>query len=80
MGSVVVTGTSTGIGWGITNILMFSGLQEGRRGASHGVPLVFDVTDEDTRRRKALRPSVLLSPGHCWNFRATTSASRSTPI
>ena len=60
MRSVVVTGTSTGIGWGTTKVLIARGFRvfgsvrkkadAERLSAEFGnafVPLVFDVTDED---------------------------------
>jgi NAD(P)-dependent dehydrogenase (short-subunit alcohol dehydrogenase family) len=59
MQSVVVTGVSTGIGWGITKVLIQSGFrvfgsvrktQDAERLSSefgeHFVPLLFDITDE----------------------------------
>ena len=59
MRSVVVTGTSTGIGWGIAKVLIVNGFRvfgsvrktsDAERLAAefgeHFVPLVFDVTDE----------------------------------
>src|ERR1700752_1458432 len=60
MRSVVVTGTSTGIGWGTTKVLIARGFRvfgsvrkkadAERLSAEFGtafVPLIFDVTDED---------------------------------
>ena len=67
MHSVVVTGTSTGIGWGTTKVLIARGFRvfgsvrkktdAERLSAEFGsafLPLVFDVTDEDAvgRRRR----------------------------
>src|SRR6478609_3225392 len=68
MRSVVVTGTSTGIGWGITKVLIARGFRVfgsvrkkadaerlvGEFGAAF-VPLVFDVTDEDAVGSAAAR-------------------------
>ena len=68
MRSVVVTGTSTGIGWGTTKVLIARGFRvfgsvrkkadAERLSAEFGaafVPLVFDVTDEDAVGSAAAR-------------------------
>ena len=68
MRSVVVTGTSTGIGWGTTKVLIARGFRvfgsvrkkadAERFSAEFGaalVPLVFDVTDEDAVGSAAVR-------------------------
>ena len=69
MRSVVITGTSTGIGWGTAKVLIAHGLRvfgsvrktsdAERLSAEFGdafVPLLFDVTDEAAARG---RPSLL---------------------
>ena len=68
MRSVVITGTSTGIGWGTTKVLIARGFRvfgsvrkkadAERLSAEFGtafVPLVFDVTDEDAVGSAAAR-------------------------
>jgi len=74
MRSVVVTGTSTGIGWGITKVLIARGFGVfgsvrkkadaerlvGEFGAAF-VPLVFDVTDEDAVGSAAARVGDVLA-------------------
>jgi NAD(P)-dependent dehydrogenase (short-subunit alcohol dehydrogenase family) len=76
MRSVVVTGTSTGIGWGTTKVLIARGFRvfgsvrkkadAERLSAEFGaafVPLVFDVTDEDAVGSAAARVGDALAGG-----------------
>jgi NAD(P)-dependent dehydrogenase (short-subunit alcohol dehydrogenase family) len=72
MRSVVVTGTSTGIGWGTTKVLIARG---------------FRVFGSVRKKADAERLSAefgaafaLPSPGRCWNYRSTNFATRSTSI
>jgi NAD(P)-dependent dehydrogenase (short-subunit alcohol dehydrogenase family) len=71
MQSVVVTGTSSGIGWGTAKVLIAHGFRvfgsvrkktdAERLAAEFGpafVPLVFDVTDEDAVGLAAARGGV----------------------
>jgi NAD(P)-dependent dehydrogenase (short-subunit alcohol dehydrogenase family) len=79
MRSVVVTGTSTGIGWGTTKVLIARGFRvfgsvrkkadAERLSAEFGaafVPLVFGVTDEDAVGSAAARK-------RCRRFRSPVS-------
>ena len=74
MKSVVVTGVSTGIGWGITKVLIASGYRVfgsvrkaqdadrlSREFGPNFVPLTFDVTDEPTVQAAAARVRELLN-------------------
>jgi short subunit dehydrogenase len=83
MRSVVVTGTSTGIGWGTTKVLIARGFRvfgsvrkkadAERLSAEFGaafVPLVFDVTDEDAvgRPRRASATRLPAKSSLAWSI------------
>ena len=79
MQSVVVTGVSTGIGWGIAKVMTAKGFRvfgSVRKQADaerlqaelgeHFSPLIFDVTDESAVARGAAEVRAALAGGRLW--------------
>src|SRR6476661_7049134 len=81
MQSVVVTGVSTGIGWGIAKVMTAKGFRvfgSVRKQADaerlqaelgeHFSPLIFDVTDESAVARGAAEARAVLAGGRLWGL------------